>query len=130
MPSSNERGAYGYGGKIRDWAHYNPLGAKIIPFKEDYRCAMCQSFETVFPIDIALCGKCAHKIMDLKDAMWRFRGKRTNPNGHFCAWCGRLVIVHYIINTRVCNKCTKILASQADKRTERLKFARLVVGDY
>jgi ribosomal protein S27AE len=126
MPSDEERGAYGTGGKVKNWDKYNPWGYKIKPFKEEYICPLCESkADVVFPITMDLCPRCAEKVMERKDIYWTAE-KKIDVDGHFCVNCGEFSIVYYTVNTRICNKCTRRLGANQTKYREWLKIARKV----
>jgi DNA-directed RNA polymerase subunit RPC12/RpoP len=126
MVGMQKRGAYGEGGKIKDWNEYNPWGYKITKFKEESVCAICGSkADVIFPVTIEACPDCAQKIMERKDVYWTAE-RKIDITGRWCQICGRFSIVYWKINTRICHKCTINLGKNQRQYLEWLKLARKV----
>jgi hypothetical protein len=128
IPSRAERGAYGEGTKIQNWDTYNPLGLKTKPFPTEYICPLCEEKkEFVFPVQLQLCPKCVQKVIERKDIYWVLTKRIVDMSGNMCLNCGTNSVVTYMVNTRICQKCTTRLGKNQKRYQAMLKYARKVV---
>jgi hypothetical protein len=126
MPSQAERGVYGKANKVRDWNIYNPFGYRVTPFPTEKVCSFCESKkDMIFPIGPKLCGKCTERILGRTDVLRNTKGK-MDLSGYRCDWCGTVTFFPTIVNTRICNGCTKKLARQTQLNMTKLGARRVI----